>query len=1215
MQNYSTSQQPTTGGSTSPTKQTTTSTDYTSPGKWTTTTTTTTSYLGSGSYLSGLPPGYTTSQTGTTYGNQTSYSSPGGLKSSISATTLGSEGKYYDTTSNPSLSSAYTSSYTSVNRPEYQGLPKTDLTSGIYADTSPSKLGSLYTSGFSTLGTQKSPESSPTTQRTSTTTYSTSLPQGKEELSQSFIRLQAANSPQGVSTLNLGRTSENAGGTPTYYPSSSIYNKQASPEMSPKYRSLQKDILDRVQKAKDTVDKTLSNSKTQSPSLRTSQQLGREFSATVEGLADSPSKRAQTEEAMKRSSAPAYHLSSVDQILAEIKSPGYGDKQQLSATNLNQRFSDVAGSNEVTTLKEENQSLRDQVTALKASQEHEGERVKRAALPSAHSEESQTRIRDLESQISGLQKEIEHQRSKSAQAEELHKSSEQKHTETTSNYSKLEAQLHQLQKENEALHGKTAEIDRLNQELNTHKTSSSELQEAKNLLNQQDLLSGIQSLIQSNNTLKGELDQHLKQHGSSSEATETRIRELEQAKTSAEEQVKKLSASLEEANSQLSHSKQGSESQVKTLEDEKSSLLQQIHLLAQESSSSTVQHSQSENIHNTELRSLFDHLLKTKSELNQLRESENAKTQEISQLTQANQTLNHEITAHKSQSTEAENSVKTVEQQKNQRIAELEAQIAQLNAERSSDHSKISELTNSIKNLENNSDENTKNLIHQVQTLTQEKNSLESQVSSLQTENKTVTQELTTIKGSSSSQEGKFTEERVNLQKQITHVEEQLQAAQKEALETKTSLQNRVAQLESEKLEVERKLYENQGTASKSQGDLNDILANLNSTKELADKAKQSYENELAQARAQIESLKQEIAQLKKAHENELSSLKETKATLEQELRKSGERETSAQAGAKADTQKLQESLKKAQDENSKLKQEIQAKESGAQKQKQTQNQDDNKKVKDLESKLAKLATEREQEQRKFTELENESRLKDKQIEGLKYDLSQMKGFIYQHHNESLFEQNEHGEEQKSDNIKFTVPSETSFTQDLLGSFIAGSEWETGSIKRSQPKPQAKAAKASRVDPNGTEIIISQAATKTQPASVKTVKTKKTKDQDPIHARYEAIIKELNEKISNFDKSRKKDAELKALEATKQYIEKEEKFAVEIEDLKQQNAALLKKIEDIEWNKAYEYTQSSKKDGAPQTQPEPVQAVPADTDAKKKKKKKKSKANEKSKDE
>ncbi len=143
--------------------------------------------------------------------------------------------------------------------------------------------------------------------------------------------MQSANSPQGVSTLNLGKTSDNAGGTPTYYPGSSIYTKQASPEMSPKYRSLQKDILERVQKAKDTVDKTLSNSKTSSPSLRTSQQLGREFSATVEGLADSPSKRAQNEEErLKRSSAPAYHLSSVDQILAEIKSPGFGKFLRIS---------------------------------------------------------------------------------------------------------------------------------------------------------------------------------------------------------------------------------------------------------------------------------------------------------------------------------------------------------------------------------------------------------------------------------------------------------------------------------------------------------------------------------------------------------------------------------------------------------------------------------------------------------------------------------------------------------------------------------------------------------------------------------------------------------------------------------------------------------------------------------------------------------------------
>jgi len=213
----------------------------------------------------------------------------------------------------------------------------------------------------------------------------------------------------------------------------------------------------------------------------------------------------------------------------------------------------------------------------------------------------------------------------------------------------------------------------------------------------------------------------------------------------------------------------------------------------------------------------------------------------------------------------------------------------------------------------------------------------------------------------------------------------------------------------------------------------------------------------------------------------------------------------------------------------------------------------------------------------------------------------------------------------RASDIKFTVPSETSFTQDLLGSFIAGSEWETGSIKRSQPKPKAQTktqaqaqaqAKGSRSDV-GTEYVITQVATKTQPA---TIKTKKQREQDPVHARYEKIIKELNEKIVNIDKTRKKDAEIQILESSKQYIEREEKLSSEIEALKQQNLALAKKIEDIEWNKAYEYTEKLKKEGPPQNQPtgktESVQAVPADGDAKKKKKKKKkNKTNEKSKDE
>jgi len=193
MQNYSSphqvGSQGTTQGSGSPTKHTTTTIDYSSPGKYgqtTTTTTTTTSYLDSKNYLpSGYTttPGYTASQTGTDYANQTSYLSPG-LKSSISSSVLGSGGRssYLDQkppsydlgSTTTSVSRDYTS-YPTGNRPDYQGLPPTETTSRISLDSSPSRTSGIYTTGlgtsYSTSALRKSPDASPTGSRFSSSSF------------------------------------------------------------------------------------------------------------------------------------------------------------------------------------------------------------------------------------------------------------------------------------------------------------------------------------------------------------------------------------------------------------------------------------------------------------------------------------------------------------------------------------------------------------------------------------------------------------------------------------------------------------------------------------------------------------------------------------------------------------------------------------------------------------------------------------------------------------------------------------------------------------------------------------------------------------------------------------------------------------------------------------------------------------------------------------
>ena len=117
---------------------------------------------------------------------------------------------------------------------------------------------------------------------------------------------------------------------------------------------------------------------------------------------------------------------------------------------------------------------------------------------------------------------------------------------------------------------------------------------------------------------------------------------------------------------------------------------------------------------------------------------------------------------------------------------------------------------------------------------------------------------------------------------------------------------------------------------------------------------------------------------------------------------------------------------------------------------------------------------------------------------------------------------------------------------------------------------------------------------------------KKVREEDPVYKQLEKMVIELNEKLLNSEMRAKKMCEEKLLEASLMQAEKEKTFAEQIQKLHDDKKELLKRIEDIQWDKAYEYTQkmnSEKKQGEVKAS-ETAKKSTTVSDSKKKNKKK-----------
>jgi len=90
------------------------------------------------------------------------------------------------------------------------------------------------------------------------------------------------------------------------------------------------------------------------------------------------------------------------------------------------------------------------------------------------------------------------------------------------------------------------------------------------------------------------------------------------------------------------------------------------------------------------------------------------------------------------------------------------------------------------------------------------------------------------------------------------------------------------------------------------------------------------------------------------------------------------------------------------------------------------------------------------------------------------------------------------------------------------------------------------------------------------------VREKKAREEDPAYKQLQKMITELNEKLATSEKRAKKMIQEKVIEASMAQLEKEEALMVQIEKLKEEKKELLKKMDDLQWNKAYEFTELMK---------------------------------------
>lgn len=266
---------------------------------------------------------------------------------------------------------------------------------------------------------------------------------------------------------------------------------------------------------------------------------------------------------------------------------------------------------------------------------------------------------------------------------------------------------------------------------------------------------------------------------------------------------------------------------------------------------------------------------------------------------------------------------------------------------------------------------------------------------------------------------------------------------------------------------------------------------------------------------------------------------------------------------------------------------------------------------------------------------EGEMKNKNLHIEALISDVNQMKEFIIEHHGESVFEGEdkeevqEHVKEEEAEAAEETITEATEATEikeEQESLIILDEKEETPKTKvtvyieqplyrnnsyrgyyessydrdfydRRRPYRYSRPWNEDRVvyQPKNSsrgfeekekerEEYSSRYNARDNRGEIKEIKEskfdpfreRKTREEDPVYKQLETMIKELNEKLISNEKKAKKFCEEKLLEASKMQSEKEEGLLAEVEKLKEDKKELLKKIDDMQWEQAYAYTQKAK---------------------------------------
>ena len=459
--------------------------------------------------------------------------------------------------------------------------------------------------------------------------------------------------------------------------------------------------------------------------------------------------------------------------------------------------------------------------------------------------------------------------------------------------------------------------------------------------------------------------------------------------------------------------------------------------------------------------------------------------------------------------------------------------------------------------------------------------------------------------------------EKQNNEKNTKHLTQIIAKLESEAHENSKKLGESLGALKSkEKLDNQLKELEKENATSLSnlQKDLEDARNKI----QMAEKEKVNLDGQIKDLSKQIEILQLDLKKVETTQGDE-TLLRTTNEVLEKEVAELKKKIEQEQNAFEKENKSLQASAAQIQKENNTLNVE-----------KYSQQQvvlEKNQNIQKLEGQIKNLQSQTTNYQKKLNDFEHESKLKDKQIEGLKFDVSQMKNFILQNHGDTLFEQSAIDKtEQKSPKASdskalsenLDVLSNSSFREgnELSENFNKSSKFSNKGSKntqviKSQTTWDNKGSKVQRMSANNPvrseESVLDQLQTSGK------IKSRKELDTDPIYKKLEGIIKELNEKLMNSEKNAKKQVEGRVSDETKKFLVREEDLLREIEDLKQERSNLAKKIDDIEWEKAYEHNEKTKKEKA-DLQGSAVESVKSQSQVgntepeTKKKKKKKNKA-------